>query len=237
MVLLTLKNLRQKVQKMTLKIGFFGMYAKRWFSLQGDGMLIGYMRVSTTDQTHALQHDALLAAGVEPDAIYTDTMSGKRDDRPGLASCLKALREGDTLVCWKLDRLGRSTKHLINTVVDLNNRGVSFRVLTGTPIDTTTAGGKLQFAIFAGLAEFERALISERTKAGLEAARARGHKGGRKAAFTPAQLRMAAAAMAARDVNVSELAKQFGVTRVTIYKHVRPDGTLTDAGERVMASR
>lgn len=200
-------------------------------------MLIGYARVSTSDQNLDLQRDALIAAGVDPDHIYTDTLSGKKDDRPGLAACLKALRKGDALVIWKLDRLGRSLKHLVNTVHELGERGVGFRVLTGTPVDTTTPSGKLVFAIFAGLAEFERELISERTKAGLAAARARGHKGGRKAAFTPAQLRMLSTAMASRDTNVSELAKQFGVTRVTIYKHVHPDGTLTAVGQRIMDSR
>jgi DNA invertase Pin-like site-specific DNA recombinase len=201
---------------------------------RGLAMQIGYARVSTKDQTTDLQIDALTSAGVAEDAIYTDTMSGAKDDRPGLASCLKALRSGDTLVVWKLDRLGRSLKHLINTVADLSERGVGFRVLTGTPIDTTTPSGKLVFTIFAGLAEFERALISERTKAGLDAARARGHKGGRKSAFTAAQLRMVSAAMKSRDTNVGELAKQFGVTRVTIYKHVKPDGQFTEAGQRIM---
>lgn len=224
--------------KLTRNGGLNGLFSRctqnEGLTYSGASMLIGYMRVSTTDQTHALQHDALIGAGVAPDHIYTDTMTGTRDDRPGLAACLKALREGDTLVVWKLDRLGRSLKHLVNTVADLHDRGVGFRVLTGTAIDTTTPGGKLMFAVFAGLAEFERELISERTKAGLAAARARGHRGGRKAAFTPAQLRMLSTAMASRDTNVTELAKQFGVTRVTIYKHVAPDGTFTDAGRRIM---
>jgi DNA invertase Pin-like site-specific DNA recombinase len=142
-------------------------------------MLIGYMRVSTTEQNTDLQYDALVKAGVAPETIYEDTMSGKRDDRPGLAACLKALRKGDTLVVWRLDRLGRSLKHLINTIADLGDREVGFLVLTGAPIDTTTAAGKLNFAIFAALAEFERDLIRERVNAGLGAARARGKVGGR----------------------------------------------------------
>jgi len=129
---------------------------------------IGYMRVSKADglQTLDLQRDALLATGVAESCIYQDHASGKRDDRPGLEACLKALRAGDVLVVWKLDRLGRSMLHLIQTITELDKRGVSFKVLTGAPIDTTTAAGKLTFAIFASLAEFERELIRERTMAG-----------------------------------------------------------------------
>ena len=145
-------------------------------------MLIGYMRVSKADgsQTTDLQRDALIVAGVSPAHLYEDLASGRRDDRPGLAACLKALREGDALVVWKLDRLGRDLRHLINTVHDLTARSVGLKVLTGhgAAIDTTTAAGKLVFGIFAALAEFERELISERTVAGLVSARARGRKGG-----------------------------------------------------------
>jgi DNA invertase Pin-like site-specific DNA recombinase len=133
--------------------------------------LIGYMRVSKADgsQVLDLQRDALLAAGVTERHIYSDTASGSKDERPGLASCLQSLREGDTLVVWKLDRLGRNLRHLINTVHDLTTAGVGLRVLTGqgAAIDTTTAAGKLVFGIFAALAEFERELITERTRAGL----------------------------------------------------------------------
>ena len=140
-------------------------------------MLLGYMRVSKADgsQTTDLQRDALLAAGVEPDRIYEDHASGKRDSRPGLEACLKALREGDTLAAWKIDRIGRDLRHLVNTVHDLTKRGVGLKVLTGqgANIDTTTANGRLVFGIFAALAEFERELIIERTKAGLASARAR----------------------------------------------------------------
>ena len=139
-------------------------------------MLIGYMRVSKADGSQAtdLQRDALVAAGVDPAQLYEDQASGKREDRPGLASCLKALRPGDTLVVWKLDRLGRDLRHLINTVHDLTGRGIGLKVLTGhgAAIDTTTAAGKLVFGIFAALAEFERELIAERTIAGLASARA-----------------------------------------------------------------
>jgi len=142
--------------------------------------LIGYMRVSKADgsQVLDLQSDALIAAGVSERHLYSDTASGKLDDRPGLAACLQALREGDTLVVWKLDRLGRSLRHLVNVVHDLTCRGIGLKVLMGhgAAIDTTTPAGKLVFGIFASLAEFERDLISERTRAGLASARARGRK-------------------------------------------------------------
>src|SRR6516165_6639457 len=157
-------------------------------------MLVGYMRVSKADggQTTDLQRDALLAAGIDPRQLYEDAASGKRDDRPGLAACLKALREGDTLLVWKLDRLGRDLRHLVNTVHELTARGVGFKVLTGhgASIDTTSPSGKLIFGIFAALAEFERELIVERTKAGMAAARARGRNGGRPYKMTAAKLRL-----------------------------------------------
>src|SRR5262245_4549906 len=171
--------------------------------------LIGYMRVSKADgsQVLDLQKDALLSAGVSERHLYSDTASGKKDDRPGLAACLQALRQNDTLVVWKLDRLGRSLRHLVNVVHDLTSRGVGLRVLTGhgAAIDTTTPAGKLVFGIFASLAEFERDLISERTRAGLLSARARGRKGGRRPKMTPAKLRLATAAMGNRETNVSDL--------------------------------
>ena len=140
-------------------------------------MLVGYVRVSKADgsQVTDSQRDALLAAGVGRAHIYEDMTSGRRDDRPGLAACLKALRPRDTLVVWKLDRLGRDLRHLVNTVHELTTRGIGLKVLTGqgAAIDTTTAAGKLVFGIFAALAEFERELIAERTRAGLASARAR----------------------------------------------------------------
>ena len=139
--------------------------------------LIGYMRVSKADgsQANDLQRDALIAAGVDAAHLYEDRASGKREERPGLIACLKALRPDDTLIVWKLDRLGRDLRHLINTVHDLTGRGIGLKVLTGhgATIDTTTAAGKLVFGIFAALAEFERELIAERTTAGLASARAR----------------------------------------------------------------
>jgi DNA invertase Pin-like site-specific DNA recombinase len=140
-------------------------------------MLLGYMRVSKADGSQALdlQRDALRGAGVDPRLLYEDLGLGHRDDRPGLAACLKALRAGDTLVVWKLDRLGRDLRHLVNMVDDLTRRGVGLTVLTGhgAAIDTTTASGKMVFGIFAALAEFERDLIAERTQAGLAAGRSR----------------------------------------------------------------
>ena len=159
-----------------------------------------------------------MAAGVKPSRLYEDEASGKKDDRPGLNACLKSLREGDTLVVWKLDRLGRNLRHLVNTVHDLMERKIGFRVLSGqgANIDTTTAGGRLVFGIFAALAEFERDLIRERTIAGLASARARGRNGGRPFTMTPAKLRLAQAAMAKRDTKVGDLCKELGVTRQTL---------------------
>jgi len=180
-------------------------------------MLIGYMRVSKADgsQVLDLQRDALLKAGVLEEHLYEDFASGKSDDRQGLNSCLKSLRKGDTLFVWKLDRLGRNLRHLVNTVHKLSEKGIGFKVLTGqgAQIDTTTSQGKLVFGIFAALAEFERDLISERTKAGLESARARGRKGGAPYKMTPARLRLAMASVGKRETVVSVLCKD--VNRVS----------------------
>ena len=203
-------------------------------------MLIGYARVSKADgsQSLDLQRDALLAAGVAEDRIYTDRASGKKDERPGLEACLKALREGDVLVIWKLDRLGRSLHHLVKTVTGLSEHGVGLKVLTGqgAQIDTTTAAGRLSFGIFAALAEFESELIRERTVAGLRAARARGRKGGRKPALTKAQVRTIQAAMAHRDTSVSELCGELGISPVTLYRYVDPQGNLRDHGKRMLGA-
>jgi len=203
-------------------------------------MLIGYARVSKADgsQSLDLQRDALIGAGIAEQHIYTDRVSGKKDDRPGLDACLKALRNDDVLVVWKLDRLGRSLHHLVRTVANLTDRGVGLKVLTGqgAQIDTTTAAGRLSFGIFAALAEFESELIRERTVAGLRAARARGRKGGRKFALTKAQVRVAQAAMANRDTAVSELCKELGIKPVTLYRYVDPNGKLRDYGKRVLAA-
>ena len=199
-------------------------------------MQIGYMRVSKSDgsQVLDLQKDALIKAGVDSAHIYEDRASGRLEARPGLTTTLKALRKGDTLVVWKLDRLGRGLRHLVNTVEELEERGVGFRVLTGhgATIDTTTPAGKLIFGIFAALAEFERELISERTKAGLASARARGREGGAPYKMTPAKLRLAMAAMGKPETVVSQLCKELGVTPQTLYRHVGPDGSLRDAGRK-----
>ena len=202
-------------------------------------MLIGYMRVSKADgsQSTDLQRDALLAAGVAQAQLYEDQASGKREDRPGLTSCLKALREGDTLMVWKLDRLGRNLRHLINTVHDLTARGVGLKVLTGqgAAIDTTSAAGKLVFGIFAALTEFERELISERTVAGLASARARGRKGGRPFKMTAAKLRLAMASMGQPETRVGELCAEMNITRQTLYRHVSPKGELRPDGLKLLS--
>ena len=201
-------------------------------------MLIGYTRVSRADgsQRVDLQRDALAAAGVPSEAVYEDRASGKRDGRPGLEACLKALRSGDTLVVWKLDRLGRDLAHLVGVVSGLAEREVGLRVLTGqgAAIDTGTASGRLVFGIFAALAEFERELIRERTRAGLAAARARGRNGGRKFALTKAQVRLAMAAMKDRDASVTDLAAELGIKPVTLYRYVSPSGELREHGRRVL---
>ncbi len=201
-------------------------------------MLIGYARVSKADgsQVFNLQRDALIEAGVSRKRLYEDRASGKSDDRPNLEACLKALRKGDMLVVWKLDRLGRDLRHLVNTVQNLADRGIGFKVLAGqgADIDTTTAGGKLIFGIFAALAEFERELIRERTRAGLAAARVRGRVGGRKFALTKAQVRLAQAAMGKKETRVSDLCEELGVTRVTLYRYVGPEGELREHGRRAL---
>ncbi len=201
-------------------------------------MLIGYARVSKSDGTQNLdlQIDALKKEGVSKDHIYSDRASGKKDDRPGLLSCLKSLRADDTLIVWKLDRLGRNLKHLVSVVHDLDEKGISFKVLTGqgANIDTSTPHGKLIFGIFASLAEFERDLISERTKAGLAAARARGRTGGAKHVLTKAQVRLAQAAMGNKETVVSELCKELGITKPTLYRYVDPKGNLRNYGKKVL---
>jgi len=202
-------------------------------------MLIGYARISKADgsQSLDLQRDALTTAGVDADRIFEDRASGKREDRPGLEACLKALRDGDILVVWKLDRLGRDLAHLVATVRNLEERGVGFRVLTGqgAEIDTSTPGGRLIFGIFAALAEFERDLIRERVTAGLAAARARGRRGGAPYKMTPAKLRLAQAAMGKPETRVGVLCKELGISSQTLYRHISPDGQLRPDGEKLLA--
>ncbi|MDQ0029044.1 recombinase family protein [Arthrobacter bambusae] len=200
-------------------------------------MLVGYARVSKADgsQTTDLQRDALLAAGVGSESLYEDKASGKREDRPELAACLKALRADDVLVVWKIDRLGRDLRHLVNIVHELTERGVGLKVLTGqgASIDTTTATGKLVFGIFAALAEYERELIRERTIAGLASARARGRVGGRPPKMTPAKLRLAMASMGKPETRVGDLCEELGITRQTLYRHISPTGELRSDGKKL----
>lgn len=176
-------------------------------------MRIGYARVSTQDQRPELQLDALAAASCEQ--VFQEKASGKDRERPELETCLKVLRKGDTLVVWRLDRLGRSLKDLVDVVHALQERGIGFLSLTES-IDTTSAGGKLIFHVFAALAEFERNLIRERTVAGLAAARARGRKGGRKTKMPKADVRKAAAMLLDPMMTKTEVARHFGISRVTL---------------------
>ena len=180
-------------------------------------MLIGYARVSTQDQDHALQLDALRAAGCE--RVFEETASGGKLDRPELDAALAYMRKGDTLVVWRLDRLARSLKQLIETIDDLDQREIGFRSLTEA-IDTTTAGGRLIFHIFGSLAEFERALIRERTSAGLAAARARGRLDGRPPALSEQDLAQAKALLRDPAFTARDVAKRFGVAVSTLYRHL-----------------
>ena len=203
-------------------------------------MLIGYMRVSKSDgtQTLDLQRDALLAAGVRPEQLYEDRASGRKDDRPGLATCLQALQAGDTLVVWKLDRLGRNLKHLVSVVDDLQQWQVGFKVLAGAgvQIDTTTANGRLVFGIFAALAEFEAELIRERTQAGLAAARARGRRGGRPRKITKEVLRTAMTALSNQTTSTRTVARRLGIPPTTLYMYVNRDGSLKQAGQALFTA-
>ena len=182
--------------------------------------LLGYARISTADQDPALQHDALTAAGCY--RVWTDTASGAKTSRPQLDAVLDALRPGDTLVVWRIDRLGRSLPHLIETVTALGERGIHFRSLT-EGFDTTTAGGEFLFHILGALAQMERRMIVERTQAGLAAARARGRTGGRPTALTTAKRRQALK-MREDGVPVGEIAEVLGVGRSTLYRHLESIG-------------
>lgn len=176
--------------------------------------VIGYARVSTIEQTLDLQRDALQAVGAQ--CLYEDQASGKTTDRPELADCLKALREGDTLVVWRLDRLGRNLKDLVHIVNDLEARGVKFTSLKES-IDTSGPAGKLVFHMFAALAQFERELVRERTLAGLAAARARGRNGGRPRILSANQQRIALFMIRNREMSIAAIAEHLGVSRSTLY--------------------
>jgi len=181
-------------------------------------MLVGYARVSTSDQTLDLQQDALTKAGCT--RIFTDTASGAQTERKGLQEAISYVRVGDTLVVWKLNRLGRSLKDLITRITELNDRKIGFRSLTEN-IDTTTSGGKLIFHIFGALAEFERDIIKERTNAGLEAARTRGKLGGRPKALSPEKIKLARRLYADTGTSVAEICKMLGISRHTLQRYVK----------------
>ena len=204
-------------------------------------MKLAYIRVSKADgeQSLDLQLDAMEKENILKEQIYQDYASGAKDKRPGLESCLKALREGDTLVVWKLDRLGRSLKHLVELVQDLSDRNIGLKILTGqgASMDTTTASGKFVFSIFAALAEFERELIRERTIAGLQAARARGRNGGRKFSLTKHQIYLASESMKKKDTVVSELCDELKICRQTLYRYLTPDGEFREAARKVINAK
>ena len=187
-------------------------------------MLIGYARVSTNEQNLDLQRDALLKAGVSAKDLYTDTITGTKAERPGLSQALSHLRQGDTLVVWRLDRLGRSLKHLIETVTTLKQQGIAFKSITEN-IDTSTATGQLVFHIFGALAEFERNLINERTLAGLEAARARGRTGGRpRLKNASGKVAMAKKLYRDRTLSIPEICKTLNISKATLYRWVNAGG-------------
>jgi DNA invertase Pin-like site-specific DNA recombinase len=182
-------------------------------------MLVGYARVSTPDQKLTLQKDALRKAGCKH--VFTDVASGAQASRDGLSAVLAFLREHDTLVVWKLDRLGRSLKHLIEMVTALQERKIGFRSLQ-EHLDTTTSGGKLVFHVFGALAEFERALVQERTRAGLSAARARGKKGGRRRVMDDKKVAIAVSLLQNPATSVAEVCQTLRVSRATLYRYLPP---------------
>lgn len=180
-------------------------------------MLIGYARVSTRDQKPHLQLDALQAAGCE--RIFEETASGAKRDRPEFKAALEFMRNGDSLVVWKLDRLARSTRQLLETVEAFDRRGIGLKILT-QDIDTTNAGGRLIFTVFSAIAEFEREIIRERTRAGLDAARARGRKGGRPRALSEKDLKDARALLNDPEITVEDVARRLGVGASTLYRYL-----------------
>lgn len=186
--------------------------------------LIGYARVSTQDQDPTLQIDALKAIGCG--RVFEDTVSGAKADRPGLDRAIAHLRDGDVLIVWKLDRLGRSLAHLIEVVTGLETRGIGFRSITEA-IDTTTPGGRLVFHLFGALGQFERDLIRERTRAGLAAAAARGRQGGRRPVVTPDKLKRAKA-LIAKGLTVREAAARLKIGKTALYEALRPQNTRGD---------
>jgi DNA invertase Pin-like site-specific DNA recombinase len=183
---------------------------------------LGYARVSTDDQELHLQIDALTRHGIQKKDIFMDKLSGAKTERPGLTKCLASLQNGDILVVWRLDRLGRSMRHLITLVEDLRSKGIGFRSLSEGAIDTTSASGELIFNIFSALAQFERRLIQERTKAGLAAARARGRNGGRpKVAPGDTKVVLAKKLHADKSLEIDDVCNTLRISRSTFYRYVR----------------
>lgn len=201
-------------------------------------MLIGYIRVSKADESQILdlQRKALVKSGVSSDHLYEDFTSGINDKRRGLTTCLKALRKGDTLVVWKLDRLGRNLQHLVDTVHDLSFKGIDFKVLTGQglKIDTRTSQGMLIFEMFSALSESERDFLSEKTMEEQASARAHGRKGGMSYKMTEEKLKIASSAMKRPETKINILCKEIGVTRQTLYRYVAPDGSLRESGKKLL---
>ncbi|MDO9714288.1 recombinase family protein [Paracraurococcus sp. LOR1-02] len=189
-------------------------------------MLLGYARVSTDGQDHALQLDALRGAGCE--RVFTETASGTKTDRAELAKVLEMARAGDTVVCWRLDRLGRSLRHLIDIAEQLERRGIALRSLTES-IDTSTPSGRFLFNILGALGQMEREIIIERTKAGLRAAAARGRRGGRPPALNESKIRAARAMLASGTMTAAEVARQLGVAPSTLYRHLPGGRSALDA--------
>lgn len=183
--------------------------------------LLGYARVSTNDQDLNLQIDALLSAGCKKENIFTDTVSGSKKERPGLDQCLQNLDEGDTLLVWRIDRLGRSMPHLVSLIDELFKKGIGFKSLCDGIIDTTSASGELIFNIFSSLAQFEKRLIQERTRAGLAAARARGRNGGRKKiSVDDPKVRTAKKMHKDHEMTINEICKMLKISRATFYRYL-----------------
>lgn len=190
-----------------------------------DGRLIGYARVSTTEQDLYLQTDALLAHGILKKHVFHDKISGAKEQRPGLEACNNELQRGDTLVVWRIDRLGRSMRHLVNLIEDLKERGIGFRSISDGMIDTTSASGELVLNIFSALAQFERRLIQERTRAGLAAARARGRKGGRPPMNRDhPKVVLANKLFADKSTSIEDICETLKISKTTLYRYVRMRG-------------
>lgn len=206
-------------------------------------MLIGYARAAARDDDLSVQRAALRGAGVADSHIYADRAFGPDTDRPALDACVAALREGDTLVVWRLDRLARSLKHLVNLVADFRRRRIGLKTLAGVPIDATSPAGHVFYELFQELFECDRALLSERVVTSLASARARGRMGGRPASMTPEKIKLAQAALTrpaeggdATGATVSQVAKDLDVSRSTLTRYIFEDGRLKPRAEKLLAA-